>query len=110
MFCSVPCFDVHLPIARHKDAAAIEAKAPLREPARTIIKSLEKAQTPREILIIASRLKEYIDARSQMNTSAQVMDVLSDYVRILCDRAIENAREEGRKTVLDRDFNFLKKF
>lgn len=110
VFCSVPCFDVHLPIARHKDAAAIEAKAPLREPARTIIKSLEKAQTPREILIIASRLKEYIDARSQMNTSAQVMDVLSDYVRILCDRAIENAREEGRKTVLDRDFNFLKKF
>ena len=37
------------------------------------------------------------------------MDVLSDYVRVLCDRAIDSARAEGRKTVLDRDFDFLKK-
>jgi histone H3/H4 len=43
-----------------------------------------------------------------MNTSASVMDVLSDYVRVLCDRAIDNARSEGRKTVLDRDFSFFK--
>lgn len=115
VFCSVPCFEVHLPSARHKDAAAIESMSPAREPTRTIVSSAgagssaSKSQMPKEILIIASRLKEYIDARSQMNTSAQVMDVLSDYVRILCDRAIDNARAEGRKTVLDRDFEFLKK-
>jgi histone H3/H4 len=29
---------------------------------------------------------------------------LSESVRELCDRAIEKARAEGRKTVLDRDF------
>jgi histone H3/H4 len=127
VFCSVPCFEVHLPGARHKDAAAIESRAPTspsasappasasRDPQRTIIKSSTgsaaptRSQLPRETLIIASRLKEYIQAKSEMNTSGQVMDVLSDYVRVLCDRAIEHARSEGRKTVLDRDFEFLKK-
>lgn len=116
-----------MPSARHKDAAAIEQKSPplsvasgaavnvAREPQRTIIKSSSpetpsrNAQMPREVLIIASRLKEYIQARADMNTSGNVMDVLSDYVRVVCDRAIDNARSEGRKTVLDRDFSFLKK-
>ena len=122
MFCSVPCFEMHLPGARHKDAAAIEHKAPAlalsgREPQRTIVKSASsvtssaqnRQQLPRETLIIASRLKEYIQARAEMNTSAGVMDVLSDYVRVICDRAIDTARADGRKTVLDRDFEFLKK-
>lgn len=131
VFCSVPCWEVHLPGARHKDAAAIEMKSPGAgqasppspaatsggEPNRRIIaspshpssSSASKSQLPREVLIIASRLKEYVVARSEMNTSANVMDVLSDFVRVACDRAIENARAEGRKTVLDRDFQFLKK-
>ncbi|NJL24760.1 MAG: hypothetical protein HC902_06060 [Calothrix sp. SM1_5_4] len=61
---------------------------------------------PKEILIIASRLKDYINARAEMNTSAGVMDVLSDFVRVASERAIENARAEGRKTVMDRDFDF----
>lgn len=87
----------------------------MREPTKTIISSgsssapAAKMQTPRDILIIASRLKDYIQARAEMNTSAQVMDVLSDYIRVISDRAIDNARSEGRKTVLDRDFSFLKK-
>ncbi len=62
------------------------------------------AGVPKDILIVASKLKDYIRARSDMNTSASVMDILSDIVRIECDRAIESARREGRKTVLDRDF------
>jgi histone H3/H4 len=126
VFCTVPCFEMHLPGARHKDAAAIESKAPMsgasapaaaagQEPKRTIIKSAAgvqsapRSQMPRETLIIASRLKEYIHARAEMNTSAGVIDVLSDFVRIICDRATDNARADGRKTVLDRDFEFLKK-
>lgn len=116
VFCSVPCFEVHLPGARHKDAAAIEMKSPAegatREPARKIISTASvttsNASTSKEVLIIVSRMKEYIQARSDMNTSGGVADVLSDHVRILCDRAIENARADGRKTVMDRDFAFLK--
>jgi hypothetical protein len=115
VFCSVGCFEVHLPTARHKDAAAIENKAPMTAaPARKIISTptppgaAGKAGAPREVLIIASRLKEFVQARAEMNTSGNVVDVLSDYVRIICDRAIDNARAEGRKTLMDRDFDFLK--
>jgi histone H3/H4 len=39
-----------------------------------------------------------------MNTSSAVMSVLSDRIRQLCDQAIESAKSEGRKTVMDRDF------
>jgi histone H3/H4 len=38
-----------------------------------------------------------------MNTAGSVAEVLSDRVRALCDRAIQNARDDGRKTVMDRD-------
>jgi hypothetical protein len=57
-----------------------------------------------EVLIVASRLKAYVLARSGFNTSDRVLAPLSESVRLLCDRAIEKARAEGRKTVLDRDF------
>lgn len=130
-FCSVGCWEVHLPGARHKDAAAIEMKSPATaqlassdptssssdQPTRRIIASPSSStlsatatsnQMPREILIIASRLKEYITARADMNTSSTVMEVLSDFVRLACDRAIDNARADGRKTVLDRDFKLFK--
>lgn len=57
-----------------------------------------------EILIVVSKLKNYIRERSEMNTSDSVAEVLSNRVRRLCDRAIEKARADGRKTVMDRDF------
>jgi histone H3/H4 len=40
-----------------------------------------------------------------MNTSGDVADILSDFVRSHCDEAIENARKDGRKTVMARDFS-----
>jgi hypothetical protein len=55
-------------------------------------------------LIVASKLKSYVRARSGMNTSNGVLDVLSDSVRALCDEAIRSARRDGRKTIMDRDF------
>ncbi len=57
-----------------------------------------------EVLIVASKLKNYIRSKSGMNTSSAVVDVLSARVRQLCDQAVENAKREGRKTVMDRDF------
>ncbi|HME70000.1 MAG TPA: hypothetical protein VKM54_09040 [Myxococcota bacterium] len=53
---------------------------------------------------MASKLKSYVRARSGMNTSEGVLDVLSDSVRALCDEAIRSAQGDGRKTVMDRDF------
>lgn len=110
VFCSVSCFERHLPGARHKDAAAIEAQAPARASQRIIPgANASPVSHSSEVLIIASRLKDFIAARSGMNTSASVMDTLSDHVRIICERAIDNARADGRKTLMDRDFSFLKK-
>ncbi len=57
-----------------------------------------------ETLIVASKLKNYIRAKSGMNTSGAVISALSDKVRMLCDQAIEKAKSDNRKTVMDRDF------
>ncbi len=117
-FCSVDCWEVHVPGARHKNAGALERKAPTTadgESRRIVVAAAPSPTTqtsnapkpgsiPRDILIVASKLKDYIRARSEMNTSAGVMDVLSEIVRSRCDEAIDQARREGRKTVLDRDF------
>jgi histone H3/H4 len=57
-----------------------------------------------EVLVVASKIKAYIRAQSGMNSSATVMDALSKKIRKMCDQAIEHAKQDGRKTVMDRDF------
>jgi hypothetical protein len=130
VFCSVSCWDAHVPIMRHRDDVgaldarspthaqwAAEAKAqatvakpaapqPAAAPARVPSSPApaRAPEVPREILIVVSKLKSYIRARSGFNTGDACADVLSDQVRTLCDRAIENARRDERKTVLERDF------
>ncbi|MEE9383830.1 MAG: hypothetical protein V3V08_10490 [Nannocystaceae bacterium] len=61
-------------------------------------------QPPKDVLVVASKLKVYIKEASGMNTSASVMDRLSDKIRDLCDEAIKQARAAERQTVMDRDF------
>ena len=58
-----------------------------------------------EVLVVASKIKTYIKSSGDMKTSAGVLEVLSDLLRAKCDGAIESARSDGRKTVLDRDFS-----
>ncbi|MEE2673592.1 MAG: hypothetical protein VX466_07350 [Myxococcota bacterium] len=57
-----------------------------------------------EVLVVASKVKSFIKANGDMKTSSSVLGVLSDSIRRLCQQAIDNARNDGRKTVLDRDF------
>ena len=118
-FCSVSCWEVHLPGANHREAWAVEKRAPktpdgnTTAPAtgggvRRLVRSTAPAATapekePREVLIIASRLKDYVRARVGYNTSDRVLEPLSDILRRIVDEAIENARRDGRMTVLDRD-------
>jgi hypothetical protein len=64
-----------------------------------------RVEPAREILIVVSKLKDYIRARSGMNTSDGVLEPLSDAVRRLCDQAIRKAAAAERKTVLARDFD-----
>jgi hypothetical protein len=120
VFCTLSCWEVHLPGANHREAWAVERRAPATpepgaEPApkpapearaaRRIVVStpVKKPDAPLEVLIVASRLKDYVRARSGYNTSDRVLEPLSDIVRRVVDQAIENARRDGRMTVLDRD-------
>ena len=58
-----------------------------------------------EILVVASKTKDFIrNSSGGMNTSAAVMKVLSDKVRELCNQAIQRAKDDKRKTVMEKDF------
>lgn len=176
VFCSVVCWDSHLSSVRHRDAGAIEAKAPSKAqwekelaelppekpaPALTsdkpppprvsqqtpmagtgvvaavtrradetrpnMIPPMPAQEAPRrvitpaptpaassdgpalsdvvdkDVLIVVSKLKKYIKDRSGFNTSDQIVDVLGDHVRAICDEAIRAAARDERKTVLERD-------
>lgn len=56
-----------------------------------------------DILVVASKVKKYIKEKADMNCSAALMQVLTNLVAKAIDQAIEHAKQEGRKTVMDRD-------
>ena len=65
---------------------------------------MNEMQSEKEVLVVVSKLKNYIKTASGMSTSGNVAPKLSDAIRRLCNQAIEHARNDGRKTVMDRDF------
>ena len=121
-FCSVDCWDAHVPMMNHREAWAEERTAP--PPPTTTPESVTRRrrivrpsgtrarQSPdlqsvqdKEVLVIASRLKAYVRQRSgDLSTSAEALEVLSDLIRQQCDDAIRRARMDGRRTVKGRDF------
>lgn len=133
VFCSVDCWEIHLPTERHREAWAVEARAPdVAEPADAPraraakrAPAASKRETPSsagstpgapkgaarsagsptegDILVVASRLKAYVKAVSGFNTSDRALPVLSSALRGICDEAIENARRAERQTVMGRD-------
>jgi len=58
-----------------------------------------------EVLVVASKVKKYIKDKAGMNTSGSSMEALTQLVLKAVDQAIENAKNDGRKTVMDRDFS-----
>ena len=141
-FCSVDCWDAHVPTYRHRDAWADEKTSPTSEewareqqqrpaePVRRVVTASAAASVasgpassastraseddggeapvpgavPRDVLVVVSKLKAYVKITSGMNTSDDVVDPLSDRLRIWLDDAIDRARADGRKTVMARDF------
>ncbi len=125
VFCTVTCFDIHVPILNHKNAGAIEKHAPSlkqyqaelaaesqpRSPSSPSAPSgAHRPSVPREtvapedeILVVVSKVKAYIREHAGMNTSDSVMRLLSHKLRSLADEAIGRANQDSRKTVLDRD-------
>lgn len=66
---------------------------------------MSNAENEQEVLVVVSKLKNYIRSTAGMNTAGNVAPKISDIVRNLCDQAIEKAKADGRKTVMDRDFS-----
>ncbi|MCF6150482.1 MAG: hypothetical protein E3K37_17780 [Candidatus Kuenenia sp.] len=66
---------------------------------------MSTAENEQEVLVVVSKLKNYIRSTAGMNTAGNVASTISDIVRNLCDQAIEKAKSDGRKTVMDRDFS-----
>lgn len=61
-------------------------------------------QEKNEVLVVTSKLKSYIKNAGGLSTSATAVEAISNKVREMCDKAIENAKKDKRKTVMDRDF------
>lgn len=128
IFCSLACFEAHLPTARHRDGWAERERAPSRaewqavlaegeDRAREVLSPKAPAVAPAraaaenpgaeaslEVLVVVSKLKKYVRDWSGMNTSDGAVTVLSDHLRELCREATRQAGLDGRRTVLDRDF------
>lgn len=124
-FCSVDCWEIHLPTERHRDAWAVEKRAPTTAEPSTGRQSEGPAAAartrtgappttanreppgershPTDVLVVVSKLKAYVRAVSGFNTSDRVALVLSDRLRRLCDESIRSAKRAGRETLLDRD-------
>lgn len=119
-FCSLPCFEAHLPTARHRDAWAEAETAPSREkwleeqqaekpataaqpPAARRLVTPPAGETSKDVLVVVSKLKKFVKEWSGMNTSDGTTGPLSDHLREVCKRAVRAAESDGRRTVLDRD-------
>lgn len=133
-FCSVECWETHVPMMRHREAWAVEETAPTAQewkqqqsedagtpseergskaapPRRRVVgtKAYDTpAGAPVEVLVVASRFKHYVREVHGLSTSDAVMEVLSEHLRRLANRAAVAAKEAERKTVLERDLDFLR--
>ena len=65
---------------------------------------MTESNDSQEVLVVVSKLKNYVRAQSGMNTSSSVASKVTEIVKLLCDQAIEKAKADGRKTLMDRDF------
>jgi histone H3/H4 len=57
-----------------------------------------------EILVVVSKVKKMIKDKYGMNTSSSATEALTKVVLNACETAARNAQADGRKTVMDRDF------
>ncbi len=120
-FCSVDCWGIHNTTLNHKSAWAEEYHSPTKAKYLADLESAPKVRMvssvknkedafivsgdiPEDILVVASKLKAYVKAKSGLNTSADVLAELSKIMREVCDRAILNAKKDERKTLMARDF------
>lgn len=58
-----------------------------------------------EALVVTSKVKKLIKDEFALSTASAAIDQLTVRVQMICRKAIENAKADKRKTVMDRDFS-----
>ena len=56
-----------------------------------------------DVLVVTSKVKKLIKSKGDCNTSSETVEVLSRAIERLCQKGIESAKADGRKTVMARD-------
>lgn len=56
-----------------------------------------------DVLVVTSKVKKHIKESGGCNTSSETVEVLSKAIERLCEKGIESAKADGRKTVMARD-------
>jgi histone H3/H4 len=57
-----------------------------------------------DTLVVVSKIKKLIREQAAFNTSQCAIEALTQKIVLECLKAIEHAKEDGRKTVMGRDF------
>ncbi|MEQ8272282.1 MAG: hypothetical protein RMA76_22800 [Deltaproteobacteria bacterium] len=60
------------------------------------------AKKPKEMLLVQSKVKEYVRGQEMM-CSSDLVEALNDHVAWLLDKAVERASANGRKTARASD-------
>jgi len=56
-----------------------------------------------DVLVVTSKIKRIIKENGGCNTSSETVEILSKAVERLCEKGVESAKADGRKTVMARD-------
>ena len=56
-----------------------------------------------ETYVVTSKVKKLIKEKGGCNTSSETIEVLSEAVGRLCQKGVDSAKSDGRKTVMARD-------
>jgi len=59
------------------------------------------------MLVVTSKVKKFIKGKGKMNTSGTAIEALSKVVEKVCEQAMEHAKDDKRKTVMDRDIEVV---
>lgn len=66
---------------------------------------LKEERMAADTLVVTSKVKKYIKETGGCNTSSETIEALSKAVERLCQRGLESAKSDGRKTVMARDIS-----
>lgn len=66
-------------------------------------KASKKAAAKKEILVVQSKVREYLKSKGDFNIGSDLVGAVSDRIEMMLDDAARRAGDNGRKTIQARD-------